>query len=146
MGSPRADLIRRLAEQEARLAVIERDREAALVEIEALRRELEARPAPQPPEERIRPFRSLSRGGADVFPTRFVSEKTGKPGYAPACADKFVRGVGDPPRDTCGERPNQAFGVVDDQAVLGHLMGRHVMGVYPMLEAETCRQMGAPPR
>jgi superfamily II DNA or RNA helicase len=28
---------------------------------------------------------------------------------------------------------------VDDEAILGHLTGRHVMGVYPMLEDETCR-------
>ncbi len=73
-----------------------------------------------------------------MFPTRFVSKKTGKPGYAPACTNKFVRGVCELPKVKCGECPNQAFVRLDDQAVLAHLQGRHVMGVYPLLEDETC--------
>jgi len=67
-----------------------------------------------------------------------VSKKTGKPGYAPACTNKFVRGVCELPRVKCGECPNQAFAHADDAAVLAHLQGRHVMGVYPLLEDETC--------
>ncbi|MCX5732585.1 MAG: hypothetical protein NTY18_14830 [Deltaproteobacteria bacterium] len=66
-----------------------------------------------------------------------MSKKTGKPGYAPACANKFVRGVCDLPKVKCGECPNQAFIPFDDAAVVGHLTGRHVMGVYPLLEDET---------
>ena len=42
------------------------------------------------------------------------------------------------PRVKCGECTNQAFLPVDDAAVLAHLKGRHVMGVYPLLEDETC--------
>jgi superfamily II DNA or RNA helicase len=67
-----------------------------------------------------------------------VSKKTGKPGYAPACANKFVRGVCELPKVKCGDCTNQAFRPVDDGAVLGHLRGKHVMGVYPMLPDETC--------
>ena len=33
----------------------------------------------------------------------------------------------------CGDCTNQAFRRVDDAAVLGHLRGKHVMGVYAML-------------
>jgi len=33
---------------------------------------------------------------------------------------------------------HQAFVAVDDQIVTDHLQGRHVMGVYPLLEDETC--------
>jgi hypothetical protein len=83
-------------------------------------------------------FRSLFRGREDVFPTRFVSKKTGKIGYAPACRNKFVKGVCELPKVKCGECPNQAFIPFDDAAVVGHLTGRHVMGVYPLLEKETC--------
>ncbi len=97
-----------------------------------------SQPAPQSPEEKVRLFRQLFRGRGDVFPTRFVSRKTGKPGYAPACTNKFVRGVCELPKVKCGECPNQAFVPVDDAAVLAHLQGRHVMGVYPLLEDETC--------
>ena len=38
-------------------------------------------------------FRQLFRDRPDVYPARFVSKKTGKPGYAPACSNKFVPGV-----------------------------------------------------
>lgn len=41
----------------------------------------EPRPGPTTPSEKVRLFRSLFRGREDVFPIRFVSKKTGKPGY-----------------------------------------------------------------
>src|SRR3954447_3502623 len=95
-------------------------------------------PVTPTPTEKVRLFRALFKGREEVFPTRFVSKKTGKAGYAPACANKFVRGVCDLPRIKCSECPNQAFTPVDDRVVLDHLRGRHVMGVYPLLDDETC--------
>src|SRR5437762_10042042 len=93
---------------------------------------------PPSPVEKVRLFRSLFRGREEVFPTRFVSKKTGKSGYAPACTNKFVPEVCELPRIKCGECPNQAFLPFNDQAILDHLQGRHVMGVYPLLSDETC--------
>jgi superfamily II DNA or RNA helicase len=90
------------------------------------------------PAEKVRLFRALFKGRDDIFPTRFMSRKTGKAGYAPACANKFVRGVCNLPKVKCSECPNQAFTQVDDRMVLDHLRGRHVMGVYPLLDDETC--------
>ena len=95
-------------------------------------------PIPRTPADKVRLFRSLFRGREDIFPTRFVSAKTGKSGYAPACRNKFVRGVCELPKVKCGDCPNQAFIPFDDAAVIGHLTGRHVMGVYPLLADETC--------
>ena len=152
MNGLRPDVLQRIAELTARLAALERERLNTENEVAALRTQLASldpgaepgavqhvsSPIPRTPEEKIRLFRSLFRGRVDVFPTRFVSRKTGKPGYAPACANKFVRGVCDLPRVKCGECPNQAFQALDDHAVLGHLTGRHVMGAYPMLEDEAC--------
>jgi superfamily II DNA or RNA helicase len=97
-----------------------------------------ADPAPKTPEEKVRIFRSFFRGRTDVFPTRFVSGKTGKAGYAPACANKFVRGVCELPKVKCGDCSNQAFLPADERAILDHLRGRHVMGAYPLLQDETC--------
>ncbi len=37
--------------------------------------------APQSPREKVKLFRSLFRGREDLYPTRFISKKTGKPGY-----------------------------------------------------------------
>ena len=152
MNPSREDLIRRIAEKEARLTSLERQRQEAREDIEALRDQLEelapsiatggagdiGAAAPPTSAEKVQLFRSLFRGRADVYPTRFVSKKTGKPGYAPACANKFVRGVCDLPRIKCGECPNQAFQAADDRAILNHLKGQHVMGVYPLLGDETC--------
>jgi hypothetical protein len=44
------------------------------------------------PEEKIALFRSLFRGRDGVYPRRFESRKTGKSGYAPACASEWVPG------------------------------------------------------
>jgi hypothetical protein len=90
------------------------------------------------PADKIRLFRSLFRGREDIFPTRFVSAKTGKSGYAPACRNKFVRSVCQLPKVRCGDCPNQAFTPFDDTAVVGHLTGRHLMGIYPLLADESC--------
>jgi hypothetical protein len=86
----------------------------------------------------VKLFRQLFRGRADLYPTRFVSKKTGKAGYAPACSNKFVAGVCELPKVKCSDCTRQAFLPVDDTAVLLHLQGKHVMGVYPMLPDETC--------
>src|SRR5262249_35799703 len=94
--------------------------------------------APRSPADKVKLFRELFRGRDDLYPTRFVSKKSGKAGYVPACANKFVAGLCNLPKVKCGDCDNQAFRPVDDGAVLAHLRGRHVMGVYPMLPDETC--------
>jgi superfamily II DNA or RNA helicase/very-short-patch-repair endonuclease len=89
-------------------------------------------------------FRSLFRGREDVYPRRFESRKTGKAGYAPACANEWVRGVCEKPKIKCAECPHRRFLPVTDEVVRWHLSGRDeigrdfVMGVYPMLLDETC--------
>jgi superfamily II DNA or RNA helicase len=95
-------------------------------------------PAPRSAAEKVAVFRRLFCGREDVYPVRFVSKKSGKAGYAPACANKFVRGVCELPRVKCGACPNQAFMPADDAAIFDHLQGRLIMGVYPLLPDETC--------
>ena len=96
------------------------------------------------PVEKIALFRSLFRGREDVYPRRFESRKTGKTGYAPACANEWVRGVCEKPKIKCAECPHRRFLPVTDEVVRSHLSGRDdlgrdfVMGVYPMLLDETC--------
>ncbi len=158
MSRVRDEILAKIAEEEARLTALDHQREDARKRLEGLRREAETpaapaltievplltgTPVPTTPAEKVRLFRTLFRGREDVFPTRFVSKKTGKSGYAPACANKFVPGVCELPRIKCGDCPNQAFVPVSDQIVLDHLRGRHVMGVYPLLEDETCWLLAA---
>jgi len=95
-------------------------------------------------DEKIALFRSLFRGREDVYPRRFESRKTGKSGYAPACANEWVRGICEKPRVRCAECPNRHFLPVTDEVIRWHLSGRDdvgqpfVAGVYPMLLDETC--------
>jgi hypothetical protein len=44
--------------------------------------------------EKIALFRRLFAGRADVFPVRWENRKTAKSGYAPACANEWVKGSG----------------------------------------------------
>jgi superfamily II DNA or RNA helicase len=151
--SPRDALREEIAREESRLDRLEAERSALGSRLATLRGELASledrsrlsegvgsrlQAVPETPEEKIRLFRSLFRGRTDVFPARFVSKRTGKAGYAPACRNKFVPGVCDLPKVKCGDCPNQGFMPFDDGAVLEHLTGKQVMGLYPLLEDETC--------
>ena len=96
------------------------------------------------PDAKIALFRSLFRGRDDVYPRRFESRRTGKSGYAPACANEWVRGICEKPRIKCADCPHRRFLPVTDDVVRWHLSGRDdtgqpfVAGVYPMLQDETC--------
>jgi superfamily II DNA or RNA helicase/very-short-patch-repair endonuclease len=96
------------------------------------------------PTEKIALFRSLFRGREDVYPRRFESRKTGKSGYAPACANEWVRGICEKPRIKCAECPHRQFVPVTDEVIRWHLSGvddagqPFVAGVYPILLDETC--------
>lgn len=97
-----------------------------------------------PSDEKIRLFRSLFRGRTDVYPRRFESRKTGKAGYAPACANEWVKGICEKPRIKCADCPNRRFLPVTDEVIRWHLSGQDaegqpfVAGVYPLLLDETC--------
>lgn len=94
--------------------------------------------------EKIALFRSLFKGREDVFPKRFESKRTGKSGYQPACAHEWLSGVCCKPKVKCVDCENRQFIPVTDQFVKSHLLGRDgsgkdfTMGVYPLLENETC--------
>ena len=132
LDAERAELERRLAELAcARLAV---------PEIARHRGEIANR---SPTRDKIALFRSLFAGREDVYPKRWENAEKGKAGYAPVCANEWQRGVCHKPRVRCGACPNQAFVPLTDDAVEGHLRGRHTLGVYPMLADDTCRFLAA---
>ena len=122
-SAPRDPLVTELAKAESDLERIEAQRTAAKARIAALRNELATLdPAPRPvapeplsgraprtPADKVKLFRQLFRGRPDLYPTRFVSKKTGKPGYAPACSNKFVPGVCELPKVKCADCTRQAF-------------------------------------
>ena len=149
---PNPDPLRKqIVEAEARLTELEAAQAASKQHLAKLRSELAALERPtgellvpdpvRPPlskNEKVALFRSLFAGRFDVFPKLWRNPKTKKQGYAPACANEWVGGVCEKPRVKCGECPNQAFLELNDRVIVDHLQGRHVAGVYPLLQDERC--------
>src|SRR5207249_9949161 len=81
-----------------------------------------------PPAATMELFRSLFRGREDVYPRRFESRKTGKAGYALACANEWIRGVCEKPRIKCTDCPNRRFLQITDEVIGWHLSGRDDRG------------------
>jgi superfamily II DNA or RNA helicase len=144
-----------------RLTALDAERtalEARLAEIAEIRAAHPAAATPPPPAtvtavtqasssaEKIALFRSLFRGRDDVFPRRWTNPKSGKSGYAPACANEWIPLVCDKPRIKCGDCPNRRFLPVTDTIIAQHLRGEaggrdgrdFTISVYPMLPDETC--------
>ena len=99
--------------------------------------------------EKIALFRSLFRGREDVYPRRFQNKTTGRAGYAPACANEWVRDLCNKRKTKCAECPNRRLLPVTDDVIRWHLTGlgpsgnEFVAGVYPMLLDETCHFLAA---
>src|SRR5262249_43507843 len=62
-----------------------------------------------PAADKVGLFRGLFAARTDVFAARWENPKSGRSGYAPACANEWVRGVCGKPQVRCGECPNQSF-------------------------------------
>ena len=143
-----------LACEEANLTTLEQKQQKSRERLATLRAELTAitsaisipsvsatQPSadiPTTPKEKVSLFRNLFRGRSDVYPLLWVSSKTGRKGYSPACGNEWVRGICEKPQVKCSECLNQSFKPLGEKVVLDHLQGRHSIGVYPMLKDETC--------
>jgi hypothetical protein len=69
----------------------------------------------------------LFRGRIDVYALRWENARTGKSGYVPATADGWTK---------AGPK---TYLPLTDEAIVQHLRGRQAIGVYPLLEDDTCR-------
>jgi hypothetical protein len=127
-----------IAAEESRLRELERERDATIARIASLRAQADEPSAELSPTEKVRMFGELFQGRPDVFPRRWENGRTGRSGYAPACRNEWAAGVCGKPTVRCGACPNQAFEPFDGDVLLGHLRGRHIVGVYPLLEDDTC--------
>jgi superfamily II DNA or RNA helicase/very-short-patch-repair endonuclease len=96
------------------------------------------------PDAKIALFRSLFRGRTDVYPRRFESRKTGRSGYAPACANEWAPVICQKPKIKCADCVHRSFLAVTDEVIRWHLSGRDaagqpfVAGVYPLFPSDTC--------
>ncbi len=107
-----------------------------------------ATPVPEPEPEPLRSslstaekvalFRRLFRGRTDVYPVRWEGKTSGKSGYAPACANEWRAGICEKPRIKCGDCVHRLLIPLSDAVIYDHLAGEHTVGVYPLLEDDTC--------
>lgn len=92
--------------------------------------------------EKVALFRRLFRGRTDVYPVRWEGKTSGKSGYAPACANEWRAGICEKPRIKCGDCSNRLLIPLSDAVIYDHLAGEHTVGVYPLLEDDTCYFFG----
>ena len=83
-------------------------------------------------------FRRLFRGRSGAHPVRWESKTSGKSGYAPACAKEWRAGVCEKLRIPCSDCSHRRLLPLSDAVIDDHLAGRHTLGVYPLLEDDTC--------
>jgi superfamily II DNA or RNA helicase len=93
-------------------------------------------------EAKIALFRSLFYGRQDVYPVRW-ERKDGKSGYSPACALEWKRPLCGKPAIKCGECKNRKLLPLTNEVIHGHLTGKNTIGIYPLLQDETCRFLAA---
>lgn len=85
-------------------------------------------------EKKIQLFRSLFRGRD---PIRWENRQ-GRAGYSPACGNEWHKTLCGKPRIKCGAFQNADFLAVTDRVIHDHLIGKHTIGVYPILADESC--------
>ena len=88
--------------------------------------------------DKIALFRRLFRGRTDVYPVRWESPRIGRSGYTPACANEWRPGVCEKPRIKCSECGQRRLIPLSDAVIHGHLTGKNTVGVYPLLDDDTC--------
>ena len=139
MNETVSDELKRLRAENARLRALLAQRGIAVDEPENM--------SPRKPalslEEKVALFRSLFQGREDVFARRWFSGTTGKSGYQPVCSREWNREFCDKKKFKCAECPNREFQILGYSDIYRHLEGkdpdgRDVVGVYTILEDNTC--------
>ena len=85
-------------------------------------------------KDKIDLFLSLFKGRADVCAKRWKN----KPGYSPYCYSDFKPGICNKPKIKCTECKNSHFAPLDEDQIKNHLLGKYVLGLYPMTTNDTC--------
>ena len=89
-------------------------------------------------EQRIALFRNLFRGRDDVYAVRWENAD-GRSGYMPK-ADRdwksYLRAKDNDRKKV--DRLTRKYRPLTDDVVRGHLVGEHTVGLYPLLQDETC--------
>lgn len=92
-----------------------------------------------PLSEKIRLFRSLFHGREDVYARLWQNRQSGKVGYSPVCKNEWNRSLCQKPNVRCGDCHNRELSPFTDLVIQDHLDGKVTIGIYPLLENDTCR-------
>ena len=84
--------------------------------------------------EKIQLFMSLFKGRSDVCAKRWKN----KPGYSPYCFNDFKLGICNKPKIKCTECKHSDFAPLNQERIENHLLGKYVLGLYPMTSNDTC--------
>ena len=93
--------------------------------------------------EKLVLFRRLFHGRDDVHAVRWESKATGKSGYAPACQNEWRPGICEKPRVKCSDCGHRKLSPLTDAVLYAHLAGDQTIGVYPLLEDDSCHFLAA---
>lgn len=99
---------------------------------------VESQPSRFSAAEKVALFRRLFRGRTDVYPLRWESKSSGKAGYVPACANEWRAGICEKPSIKCSDCGNRLLIPLADSVIYDHLAGKHTVGLYPLLENDSC--------
>jgi superfamily II DNA or RNA helicase len=140
----------RLAELAAERAALEARRVELLADLSAAKQSSRVAPSDNgvslesPVTAKVEFFLGLFVGRRDVFALRWENAKTGRAGYAPACANEWVPVICGKPKVKCAACPNRAFLPLTPEVIEKHLRGvargggDYVVGLYPLLHDDTC--------
>ncbi len=133
-----------IAAIDAQLEELDKEKERLL----ALKGELQKSQASPPgtgsfsPDQKIALFRRLFRGRTDVFATRWQNQQ-GRSGYSVTCNNEWVKGICNKPRIKCLDCNHRRFSELNDQVIYRHLAGQQIIGLYPLLNDNTCYFLAA---
>lgn len=94
------------------------------------------------PSEKVALFRRLFRGRTDAYPVRWKSSQD-RSGYSPACANEWKPGLCNKGKTKCSDCSNRQLLPLTNQVIYDHLAGRKTIGVYPLLDDNSCYFLAA---
>lgn len=89
-----------------------------------------------PPELKISFFMNLFRGRDDVYAVRWEG-KNGRTGYSPAGIREWDQGGSGGGGQKKSFRRSKLF-PLNEEVIRDHLLGKQTIGVYPLLQDDTC--------
>ncbi len=121
---------------EARLAELEIEQQSLLAKRAALLNP-DSSGARLSSSQKIDIYIQLFRGRQDIYANRWQN-KQGRSGYSVTCHNEWQQGKCNKPKVKCMECTNQAFKTLDQKAIYNHLAGKQTLGLYPLLEDDSC--------